>query len=105
MKLPEKKYVPKHNDELRNYARGWNGVVKIAPYWISIYGDELTMDYLLEEKERVSKRKKMPFYEGWYDCIVEIEKLNAEDESEYRLDNFFQDSLEALDKLKVERKR
>lgn len=100
IKLPNIKYVPKHNKELREYAIGWNSIITEAEYLCDKYGDESTKKDLLKSQEYNSKRKEMPYFNGCYDCIVEIERLN-EEVVEHRLDNFFKDSLEALDNLTI----
>ena len=100
MKLPDKKYVPKHNEELRRYAIGWNSNIEDAEYLCNEYDDEYAKESLLRKKEDfLLMRKELPLLKGIYDCIIEIERLN--EEQEYRLDNFFQDSLDALDKLNI----
>lgn len=76
MKLPKKKYVPKHNNELRAYAKGWNHCLERVEDLIKIADDEPSKEDLLAIKEHTLKRKKEPFYKGEYDCIVETEKLN-----------------------------
>ena len=102
MKLPEKKYEPKHNDELRSYAQGWNAIIIDTEYFCNKYGDEQTKKDLLEFKDYASKRQETPIFNGAYDCIVEIEKLNVEDtEARDVFDEMFSDSLEALDKLTI----
>ena len=99
MKLPDKKYEPKHNDELREYAMGWNTIKENAEYLCKEFGDEHAKERLSQNKELLQKIEKTPFFKGQYDCILEIEKLN--EEPEHRLDNLFQDSLDALDKLNI----
>lgn len=101
MKLPEKKYEPKHNDKLRSYAVGWNSIIEETECLYDLIGEERTKEDLLATKEYISKMEETPFFKGVYDCIVEIERLNEEVKAEHRLDNFFQDSLEALDKLNI----
>lgn len=117
MKLPEKKYEPKHNDKLRSYAKGWNIIISSAEYWHNKCGEEQAKKYLSNSKEyayksmtRVQQSKDyayknmiMPYYEGQYNCVIEIERLN--EEPQHRLDNFFQDSLEALNKLNIQPKK
>lgn len=102
MKLPDEKYKPKHCKKLYDYARGWNyGLEKVADL-VMIYDEyEDLKEDLLALKEYALKRKEEPFYKGECDCIVEFEKLNEEAEWGHKLDNFFQNSLEALDKLNI----
>lgn len=78
MKLPEKKYIPKHSKTLRVYAIGWN----VAIDFTSREGDEKDnkklKEYLLREKKAKSKNAKLSnYFAGQYDCILEIEKLNG----------------------------
>lgn len=103
LKLPEKKYEPKHNNELKEYARGWNCCLDDAKDFCVIFNnDERIKEALLKYKRYYDlENYKSPFFGGAYDCVIEIERLNAEPEPEHRLDNFFQDSLEALDKLTI----
>ena len=62
MKLPERKYEPKHNDELREYAMGWNSTIENTEYLCNKYGDEQTLkDYHITLQE--------------YDDII-LERLN-----------------------------
>jgi len=100
MKLPKKKYEPKHNKELRDYAKGWNWAIEIIEYSSTLFGDEYAKKDLLNDKNfALFKKDESMFYKGKYDCIIEIERLN--EEPQHRLDNFFQDSLDALDKLNI----
>lgn len=102
MKLPDKKYEPKHNDELRKYARGWNSIIEGANYLCKAFGDEHTKKYILECKEYNLKGAEIPLFKGAYDCIVEIEKLNAEEkEARDVFDEMFSDSIEELDHLTI----
>lgn len=103
MKLPEKKYEPKHNNELKEYARGWNCCLDDAKDFCVIFNnDERIKETLLKYKRYYDlENYKSPFFGGAYDCVVEIEKLNEEEKAEHKLDNFFKDSLEALDKLNI----
>lgn len=102
IKLPKKKYVPIHNNELSQYAVGWNATIEDVKYMHNNkkYDDERIKKDLFKSQEYNSKRKEMAYFNGVYDCIIEIEKLN-EEESDHRLDNFFQDGLDALDKLNI----
>lgn len=81
MKLPEKKYAPTYNDELRRYASGWNSFIEEIEYLCVECGDEYAKESLLRRKEfalksAVSSSFLKSFFRGCYDCIVEIEKLN-----------------------------
>lgn len=98
MKLPEKICEPKHCKTLAEYAQGWNMTINCVECWCNRHGDEEAKEMLLEAKESYEKAI-VPYYKGAYDCSVEIERLNAE--PKHRLDNFFKDSLDALDKLKI----
>lgn len=73
MKLLEKKYVPKHNNESRSYAEGWN---MVADHINEVgYIDTLERECLLKVKKINQMLLGVPFYDGAYDAIVEIEKL------------------------------
>lgn len=72
LKLPDKKYEPKHNDELKYYAQGWNSAIESVEYWFNKHGIEYTKKCLLNNKKYYLKRKEKPYFKGWYDCIVEI---------------------------------
>lgn len=73
MKLLEKKYVPKHNNELRAYAEGWN---MVADHINELgYIDTFERECLLKVKKITYDALSRPFYKGAYDAIVEIEKL------------------------------
>ena len=101
MKLPDKKYEPKHNDELKEYAMGWNIVVENTKYLCFEYGDAYVKEGLLITKT-ILKEAKTPFLKGKYDCIIEIERLNAEEkEARDVFDEMFSDSMEELDSLTI----
>lgn len=83
IKLPEKKYEPKHNDELSYYARGWNTVIEHIKRLCQIAGDKYVKETLVEEKEYAYRNMMYnyesmttSYFEGRYDCFVEIERLN-----------------------------
>lgn len=82
IKLPKKKNEPKHNNELKNYAIGWNTAIVNVEFWNTKYDDECIKKQLLKDKEFALKRLgwkvPLPFFKGRYDCIVEIERLNVE---------------------------
>ena len=107
MKLPEKKYEPKHCKTLAEYAQGWNSMINDVKYMCNKYDDEHMKKELLKSQEYYSNRKEMPYFKGIYDCIVEIERLNAEDNKEARdvYNDMFSDSLEALNKLNIQPKK
>lgn len=76
MKLPERKYVPKNNEEKREYTIGWNTAIEEAEYLSNKYGDVYAIQDLLEDGEIALRREKEPWFKGAYECILEIEKLN-----------------------------
>lgn len=78
MKLPEKKYIPKHNNALRVYAIGWNVAIDFTKYQGDEKDNKKLKKYLLKEKKAKSKNAKLSnYFAGQYDCIVEIERLNG----------------------------
>lgn len=79
IKLPEKKDEPKHNDELKKYAWGWNTAIKSAEYWFNRYGIEYVKEAFSNNKKYNSKKKE-PYYKGYYDGLIEIERLNVGEE-------------------------
>lgn len=80
MKLPDIKYESKHNDELRSYAIGWNTIVENTEYLCKEFGYEYAKENLLKNKDFAYEHMMMPYYKGKYDCIIEIERLNEEEE-------------------------
>lgn len=83
IKLPNEKYVSKHNDELSYYAKGWNTVIENIKRLCKIAGDKYVKETLVEEKEYAHRNMMYSYesmtksyFEGRYDCIVEIERLN-----------------------------
>lgn len=104
IKLPEKKYEPKHNNELYLYAVGWNATIEDVKYMHNNkYDDERIKKDLLKSQEYNSKRKEMPYFNGIYDCIVEIMKLNQKDTEAKDVFDGFSDSLNMLNNLTIRR--
>lgn len=104
MKLPEKKYEPKHNDELKEYALGWNSIVTNTEYLCKEFSNEYAKERLSQNKELLLKiERNSLFFQGQYDCIIEIEKLNKEKE-EHKLHGTRQVTTASLDFIKVKGK-
>ena len=80
IKLPERKYEPKHNSELRDYAKGWNASINSIDTITSIKFDETRMSFIKDSMELAIHFHRIccsgPFSEGRVDCLNEIKKLN-----------------------------
>lgn len=80
IKLPERLKSMSLNTELKNYAIGWNITITNVELWHNKYDDECIKEQLLKDKEfvltRLGRKVPLPFFEGRYDCLVEIERLN-----------------------------
>lgn len=103
LKLPEKKYEPKHNNDLYDYAKGWNSTIAYTKYLCNEYNDAYAKEHLLKAKEALYEKVILSYYEGQYNCIIEIERLNEEDEliAKYSLYDMFSYSLAVLDRLNI----
>lgn len=80
MKLPEKKYEPKHNDKLITYVRGWNSTIDNIECLCKAFSDNCVKAQILRSKyfalTKLKSKTPLSFFKGRYDCIIEIERLN-----------------------------
>ena len=88
MKLPRRKSKADPSNELRSYPSGWNSIIEGAKDWCKKNGEEYAKKYLLKNKKFAYKLRTYPFYKGIYDCILEIERLNEEEQVEEKLKGY-----------------